>query len=78
MGLFVIILFLLFLSVALIILFEFLSRFSNEEILEIEDQAEARVLWNILCNLEKILAEPFSEKYTEILETAREKIRDKI
>ena len=61
-----------------IILFEFLSRFSNEEILEIEDQAEARVLWNILCNLEKILAEPLSEKYTEILETAREKIRDKI
>ena len=61
-----------------VILFEFLSRFSNEEILEIEDQAESRVLWNILCDLEKVLTEPFSEKYTEILETAREKIRDKI
>ena len=61
-----------------VILFEFLSRFSNEEVLEIEDQAESRVLWNILCDLEKVLTEPFSEKYTEILETAREKIRDKI
>ncbi len=61
-----------------IILFEFLSRFSNEEILEIADQSEARVLWNILCDLEKDLVEPFSEKYVEILKKAREKIRDKI
>ncbi len=61
-----------------IILFEFLSRFSNEEVLEIVDQSEARVLWNILCDLEKDLVEPFSEKYAEILEKARENIRDEI
>jgi hypothetical protein len=61
-----------------IVLFEFLSRFSNKDKLEIADQSEARVLWNILCDLEKKLVEPFSEKYTEILEESREKIRDKI
>lgn len=61
-----------------IVLFEFLSRFSDKEKLEITDQSEARVLWNILCDLEKILVEPFSKKYAKILEEAREKIRDKI
>ena len=61
-----------------IVLFEFLSRFSNKDKLEIADQSEARVLWNILYDLEKNLVEPFSEKYTEILEESREKIRDKI
>lgn len=61
-----------------IILFEFLSRFSNEDILEISDQSEERVLWNIQCDLEKILSEPFSEKYKEILEKARDRIRDEI
>lgn len=61
-----------------IILFEFLSRFSNEDILEISDQSEERVLWNIQCDLEKILSEPFSEKYKEILENARDRIRDEI
>ena len=60
-----------------VVLFEFLSRFSDKEVLEIADQSEARVLENILCDLENALAEPFSGKYKEILETAREKIRDK-
>ncbi len=61
-----------------IVLFEFLSRFSDKNQLEIVDQSEERVLLNILCDLEKILVEPFSEKYTKILEEARVKIRDKI
>ncbi len=61
-----------------IVLFELLSRFSDKNQLEIVDQSEERVLLNTLCNLEKILAEPFSEKYTEILEEAREKVQDKI
>lgn len=59
-----------------IVLFEFLSRFSEEEILQIEDQSEARVLWNILCDLEKILVEPFAINYTEILQKSRDKVRD--
>jgi hypothetical protein len=57
-----------------LVLFEFLSRFSNEETLKIVDQSEAHVLWDILCNLEKVLIEPFSNKYIEILEEARKKV----
>ena len=61
-----------------IVLFELLSRFSDKNQLDIVDQSEERVLLNTLCNLEKTLVEPFSEKYTKILEEAREKVRDKI
>ncbi len=61
-----------------LVLFELLSRFSDEEILKIEDQSEDRVLWNILCELEKILDAPFSEKYAELLEKARKNIQDEI
>ena len=59
-----------------VVLFEFLSRFSEKEILQIEDQSEARVLWNILCDLEKLLAEPFAINYKESLQKSREKVRD--
>ena len=61
-----------------IVLFEFLSRFSDDETLKVADQSEERVLWNIHCDLEKILVEPFSENYKEILKKAREKVRDEI
>lgn len=61
-----------------IVLFEFLARFSDDEILEIADQSEERVLWDIHCNLEKLLAEPFAENFAEILKSARENVRDKI
>ena len=60
-----------------LILFQFLARFSDDEILEIADQSEERVLWSIHCDLEKILAEPFTENYAEILEKARKNVRDK-
>ncbi len=46
-------------SAEALVLFEFLSRFSDENKLEIEDQAEARVLWDMCCLLEKQLVEPF-------------------
>ena len=60
-----------------IVLFNFLSNFSNSEKLEIEHQSEERVLWNLCCDLEKILVEPFQENYKEILEVARESVKDK-
>ncbi|CAN5733061.1 hypothetical protein BH20ACI4_BH20ACI4_07650 [soil metagenome] len=60
-----------------IVLFEFLSRFSDKETLKIEDQSEARVLWDIQSKLENFLAEPFSENYPELLEKARKNVRDK-
>lgn len=60
-----------------IVFFEFLSRFSHEEKLVIEDQAEERVLWNLQCDLEKVLVEPSQENYIEKLSEARDNLRDK-
>ncbi|WP_127559257.1 hypothetical protein [Saccharospirillum alexandrii] len=59
-----------------LVLFEFLSRFSNEDKLSIQDQAEARALWNLTCVFEKTLAEPFSVDWNEIVERARDRLRD--
>lgn len=60
-----------------LILFDFLSRFSEKDILKIEDQAEERVLWNLYCDLEKELVESFQENYQKLLLKARNNIRDK-
>jgi hypothetical protein len=57
-----------------LVLFAFLSRFSEEEKLTIEHSSEEQVLWNALCQLEKILAEPFQNNYGELLEQARKRI----
>lgn len=59
-----------------LVLFEFLSRYSDTDILKIEDQSEQRVLWNMCCDLEKILVEPFMKNYLELLEEARSNTRD--
>lgn len=59
-----------------LVLFEFVSRFSDKDKLEIVDQAEQRVLWNVCCLLEKQLVEPFSADYLVIIEQARNKVRD--
>jgi len=61
-----------------IILFEFLSRFTEKEVLEIADQSEERVLLNVLRDLEKTLVEPFVANYQEIVKKSRERIRDGI
>jgi len=59
-----------------IVLFEFLSRFSEKDILGIEDQSEARVLWNLLGVLEKELVEPLQGNYLELIKSARNELRD--
>ncbi len=59
-----------------LVLFEFLSRFSDEEELRIEDQAENRVLWHLCCILEQQLVEPFREDYADCLARARHAVRD--
>lgn len=61
-----------------LVLFEFVSRFSDKDKLEIVDQAEQRVLWNVCCLLEKQLPEPFSADYLAIIERARNKVRDRV
>lgn len=59
-----------------LVLFDFLSRFSNEDKLSIQDQAEERALWNLTCVFEKQLAEPFDENWLQIIEAARNRLRD--
>lgn len=60
-----------------LVLFEFVSRFSEEKKLRIDDQAEERVLWDICCDLEKKLPEPFRADYAKLLAAARRSVRDK-
>ncbi|MBX3243284.1 MAG: hypothetical protein KF685_02305 [Acidobacteria bacterium] len=59
-----------------IVLFEFLSSFSDKGTLQIVDQAEERVLWNLCCDLEKALGEPFLDTYPTVLKKSRKRVRD--
>lgn len=59
-----------------LVLFEFLSRFRDNERLDIVDQSEERILWNILADLETKLTDPFKPDYHELLEKARNEVRD--
>ena len=61
-----------------LVLFEFLSRFSDDKKLEIQDQAEERVLWDMCCDLERVLVEPFRSDYDVLLQRARDSVRDKV
>lgn len=61
-----------------IVLFEFLTRFNNQNNPDIfDDQAEQRVLWNFESLLEKKLTAPFRPDYLDIVKKARDKVRDK-
>jgi len=57
-----------------LVLFDLLSRFSETGKMDFEHKAENQVLWNMCCVLESALAEPFSENYEELLQTARESL----
>ena len=59
-----------------LVLFEFLQRFGDSDKLVLEDQAEERALWNLTCLLEKELAEPFAANYRQLLNQARDRLRD--
>lgn len=59
-----------------LVLFELLSRFSEDSILGIEDQAEMRALWNLQAVLEQALTEPFLQNYETLLPAARDRLRD--
>jgi hypothetical protein len=57
------------------VLFEFVSRFSDSDQLAIADQAEASTFWKLCGQLEKVLTEPFSPRYADLLAKARERVR---
>jgi hypothetical protein len=59
-----------------LVLFEFLSRFEKSSDLTIVDQAEERALWNLLCLFQKQLVSPFRLDYRELLQMARDRLRD--
>ena len=59
-----------------IVLFEYLSRYTDTGKLAIEDQAEQRVLWDLCAMLESHLHEPISPDYDGMLERARAAVRD--
>jgi hypothetical protein len=61
-----------------LVLFDFLTRYTDSDRLEIADQAEQRALWNLCAILEKALVEPFDPAYGELLEAARQRLRDSI
>ncbi len=59
-----------------LVLFEWLSRFSETGDLAFVHQAEQRVLWDIEAVLESQLVEPLAPDYESLLATAREAVRD--
>jgi len=59
-----------------LILFEFVSRFNENDNKEIfNDQAEEKIFCVIEGQLEKILVEPFMPNYQNIIQQARSRIR---
>ena len=61
-----------------LVLFEFLSRFSDSGRLAVDDQAEERVLWDVCALLERDLVDPLRPNYGELLRKAREDVRDDV
>jgi hypothetical protein len=59
-----------------LVLFEFLSRYSDSERLETVDQAEQRALWNLCALLERSLVPSFDPDYADQLASARGRLRD--
>jgi hypothetical protein len=59
-----------------LVLFEWLARLDSTNSFTCEDHAEEVVLWTLHGRLEKVLAEPFSPQYTEMLNAARQRVRE--
>jgi len=61
-----------------LVLFEFISRFNETSHKELfHDQSEEKMMWLIEGQLQKILVEPFIPNYIDIINEARNKLRDK-
>ena len=63
-----------------LVLFDWMQRVEAEGIswsrLGVVDQAEQRVLWDISASLESVLVEPFGPGYAEVIDAARNEVRD--
>ena len=58
-----------------LVLFDIVARFDRNEGLSIQDQAEERVLWDLLTKLEKHVGHEYITGYNERVEQARDKVR---
>ena len=60
-----------------LVFYDFLSRFNDKTDRElIEDQTEERVLFDIECNLERQLVEPLMSDYHDLIQKARDEVKD--
>ena len=59
-----------------LVLFGFLARFTDTDLLGTEDQSEQRVLWNLHCLLERQIVPIFDPKFRELVTAARNSLRD--
>ena len=63
-------------SDAALVLYDWLTRFNQREEIDVADQAEERVLFDLEAMLEKVLATPLQSDYAELLAQARSHVRD--
>jgi hypothetical protein len=59
-----------------LVLFDFLARFTDTDLLGTEDQAEQRAIWNLHCLIERQIVASFAPNYHELLVAARNRLRD--
>jgi hypothetical protein len=59
-----------------LVLLELLSRYSEDDALNIQHKSEERALWNLTSLLESQLSEHLEEGYAELLQGARERLID--
>ncbi|QDV54020.1 hypothetical protein [Gimesia fumaroli] len=59
-----------------LVLYELLTRFTEEGLFGFEDQAEMRAVWNLQAILEAALSEPLLSSYKTLLAEARDRLRD--
>lgn len=60
-----------------VVLFELLSRFDENDVLDIQHGGERAALWRLHGALEKKLVEPFRRDYDELLSAARERLAER-
>jgi hypothetical protein len=57
-----------------LVLFEWLATLDSRDVGPAQDSAEAKILWSIEGQLEKLLVEPLAPNYRELLDAARKKV----
>jgi hypothetical protein len=60
-----------------LVLFDFVSRFTETDQLSIADPAERAALWNLCAVLESVLVEPLRSDYEVLLRDARSQVRQR-